>query len=595
MDLKEIRIYAEVLEQGIDFKEYLQKIGFTGKIVNCYTKKGRDEFNDSDSVTDRIRKCKDIDVLLTAIISGSELPLLLVEYSTAVPTDDHKMQRSDVYFWGSVFHVPMLKIYPSNKGMDQNFGGGDRFTDEIEEVLAFRKGAIFYPVQWNTYEHLDVLKTKENALSCIYFSEEIEDVLKDIVKAFNDSLSYSDYFCALRGSYKIKKSSLLEKYDGNDLSSVIVNSARFNWEEDKLTSKINRFGHAMDPDRGILYFTNMLVGVENCITEIQVNRPDDFNSRGGYKSLFDATPHKVSLENYVRNIIRDKNNVFDDEDALFIFKRALNIDGWDLFQKQSNHSYFINDDELLQFLTKCPSMTSKCIFFLSTKLKLTDKNRNTICSVSWNKGPIQAYLDSVNTENHAPIVIKELTFDDAKEDIVTFASVQLYKKIQCDLLAVSYPGAQGDRCVLLGDGRNVLRTYIDIIAIKKNQYKATVFLEECKDDISKSKEDVTKLNNFLSDSNQIEGLQKLVRKIDGCEKIDNIKISVGAKFTPHMPNYQVDYIFLFDINNSSADITEVDYTVALIDTTLFSIFKPLTNPQGKLRGKLIFDKIFAIK
>ena len=32
MRIEEIRIYAEVLEQGLDFKNYVRRSGYTGKI-----------------------------------------------------------------------------------------------------------------------------------------------------------------------------------------------------------------------------------------------------------------------------------------------------------------------------------------------------------------------------------------------------------------------------------------------------------------------------------------------------------------------------------------------------------------------------------
>ena len=41
---------------------------------------------------------------------------------------------------------------------------------------------------------------------------------------------------------------------------MISDSTRFLWQENNLKVKINRFGHAMDPDRGVLFFANMLLG-----------------------------------------------------------------------------------------------------------------------------------------------------------------------------------------------------------------------------------------------------------------------------------------------------------------------------------------------
>lgn len=593
MKIEEIRVYAEVLEQGLDFKEYLIKAGFNGEIHNVYTKKSREEITSKDSLTDRIRKCKDVDVLLTAIIGDNEFPLLMVEYSTAVPTDDHKMQRSDVYFWSSVFKVPMLKIYPTNKGMDQQFGGGDKFTDEMEEVLAFRKGGLFYPVNWRTIKGLDTLETKKNALSCIYYSEEIFDLIKTILLSFKQSSNYSDYFIFLRKDYETKHKSILLKYKDNDLTSIIVNSTRFNWANNKLISKINRFGHAMDPDRGVLYFTNMLIGASRCITEIQVNRPDDIKARGGYGSLFDSTAQESCLLNYVKNIIQNKNNIFSVDDALFILKKALNIESYDIFKKVSKTSFIINDNDLLMFLKNNPSMTSKCIFFLSTKLILTDKTRKEICSIEWNELPIQKYFSTLYTFNYKKTKIVELSLQDAKEDIITFASVELYKKIFCDLLAVSYPGAQGDRCILAGEGRTALRDYIDIIAYKIEGNSVIVFLEECKDDMKNTPSDAKKLNEIISNPIKQAGLLKLFTKTTGHTKIDKTKISIGSKITNNIPSLDVDYIFMFDILNNDPHYTIIKYSVALIDMSLAEIFKPLLN-ELKLKGQMKFDKIYRI-
>ena len=191
---------------------------------------------------------------------------------------------------------------------------------------------LFYPVQWNTIKGLDTLETKKNALSCIYHSEEILNLVKTVLNNFSLSSSFENYFENLRRAYYSQKAALFNKYKNNNLKSIITNSTRFNWNGNTLTSKINRFGHAMDPDRGVLYFTNMLNGVENCITEIQVNRPDDIKARGGYGSLFDVTAHEDQLLKYVSNIIKTKRNIFTQADALYVFQTALNISNYNIFE-----------------------------------------------------------------------------------------------------------------------------------------------------------------------------------------------------------------------------------------------------------------------
>ena len=589
-----IRIYSEVLEQGVDFKEYLFNAGYKGSCINIYAKKERGTFVETDSLTDRIRKCKDVDVFITAISDDAEYPILMVEYSTAVPTDDHKMQRADTYFWSAIFKVPLLKISPINKGMEQNFGGGKKFSEELEMVLSYRFGALFYSVPWENIEGIDALETKSGALSCIPYNEKLKDIITDILDEFVGCLSYDEYFEKLKLNYSQKYNDIISKYENDNLRSVIVDSSRFKWKSTSLISKINRFGHAMDPDRGILFFTNMLVGVENCQTEIQINRNAEFNSRCGYKSLFDSAPNEEILTNFIKGIIEKNENIFTAADALFILQQALNIKDYQLFEKVTENKYIISNEKLKYFLFKCSSMVAKSIFFLSTKLILTDKNRVPICEIIWDRKSIDEFLLDINVKNYTLTTIEPLTTRQAKEDIITYASVELYKKINCELLAVSYPGAQGDRCLLQGAGRNVLREYVDIIAYDITQTATTVYLEECKDNISKSTNDVKKLKDIVNSNEKRRSLECLLEKVTNIPNIKDVKISIGSKVSRKMPSFDVDYIFMFEIDDSDDDKTVINYTVAIIDTKLLDKFKPLINEDGRIKGSFSMDKIYII-
>lgn len=597
MKIDSIRIYAEVLEQGLDFKEYIIKSGLRCPIYNIYTKKIHGEILAKDSVVEKIRKSKDVDVLITAIKGGEEYPLLMIEYSTAVPTDDHKMQRSDVYYWGAVYKVPAMKIYPVNKGMNQNFGGGDKIEDLDEIILARNVGGCFFPIKWKNIPEYDVLETKPNTLSCIKENKDIEETIKQIISCFQKNNSYESYYIEMFQKHGklieqgLKREAKLIK----KAKELIVNSTRFKWDNKKLSVKINRFGHAMDPDRGVLFFVNMLVGAENTAAEIQINRSSDFNARGGYKSLFDQAVKEKEMCEYVKELIKTKNNVFTDNDALYILSNVFGLPQ-NFVVKKSEKSYEIKDKQLFDFLIKHPSMVVKSIFFLATELKLTDKDRKIICSISWSNACIEKYKETLLGNNFNPVAIIPLTNSMATEDIVTYASVALYKKLQYDLIAVSYPGAQGDRCVLTGQGRNVLRTYIDIIAYEETKGELTVFLEECKDVLSKSCADADKLNNFINDSTKTNGLKVLCKKIIGKNNISTIHTGVGAKHSEANHAFNVDYIFMFSIlNDANSDETKIKYSVAIINTKLVDKFGVLANEEGKLVGEFKLDKIYVIK
>lgn len=593
MKINSIRIYAEVLEQGLDFKEYIKKAGFKKQINNIYTKKARAEFSKNDSLMDRIRKVKDFDVIISAISDNQEFPLVLIEYSTAVPTDDHKMQRSDVYYWAKIFKIPVMKISPTTKNIKQAFGGGNKFNNELEMALAYQKGAILYPIYWNCINNKDILQTKPYNLSCIEFSKEIYEIIKKIIFTFESSKDFQEYYSKLYSDYKATYSNIINSYSIEDIKSMLCNSSRFDWKEGSVKIKINRFGHAMDPDRGILYFLNMLVGIENITTEIQINRDSKYNSRGGYKSLFDGLSREPYLKKYIQNIIKTKNNIFSAQDAIHIFIHAFNIENSLKIEKLSKNNYYINNDNLMQFLKNHPSMVAKSIFYLSSKLQLTDKSRNIICNIEWDNSVIKKYLNTIKTNNYMLIPIKSLTYDDAKEDIITFASVELLKKINCNIVAVSYPGAQGDRCILSGRGRTTLRTYIDIIANKNTDCGENIYLTECKDNFNKSSSDVKKLNSLLKDKNKYNDLITFLKKAANINKIRSILLSVGAKKTNNIPNFDVDYIFMFDIKENNLQ-TIIQYSIAIINTGVLNDFLPLAEDKKRLKGNLYYDKIYTI-
>lgn len=596
MKIDKIRIYAEVLEQGLDFKNYIIENGYKGDIENIYTKKIKKGYSKNDILVDRIRKSKDIDILITAISEDVEYPILMVEYSTAVPTDDHKMQRSDVCYWGAFFKIPVMKISPLDKGMDIEFGGGDKLTDKFEIALAYKNNAVFYPIIWDREKDKDVLKVKENKLSCISHNTEIAYILKMVLSYFKKTKNFQDYYEALLKDYKKQNEDIIKKYTDEKIKSQIANSSRFKWIDDRLIVKINRFGHAMDPERGILYFINMLIGAENIISEIQVNRSPEYKSRGGYSALFDRVSREQMLKKYVEDIIENKDNVFTEADALYVFCTALNIDDALCFDKISKKSYFIEDDILLNFLLSHPSMTAKSIFFLSTELRLTDRNREIICTVRWNKEVIDRFIKKIASVNYGITKIVPLSMGNANEDIITFASVQIYKKLKYELLAVSYPGAQGDRCILTDNGRKVLRTYVDIIAYKNSKEGMNVYLQENKKDFLSTVRDIEKLQKLIKNKKKLKGLRELFKKNTGKENFACIYTAVGARKRPKMPNLDADYIFMFDIDKDKNElVTNINYSVAIINTKLIDEFKPLINSEGKLQGTLELDKIYIIK
>lgn len=251
----EIRVYAECLEQGLDFKEYLHNINSSFNIKNIYPTKARGNITTKDSILQKITKLKDFDVIITIVSHNQETPILLVEYSTAVPTDDHKMQRSDVYFYSSLFKIPVLKISPHSKGLSNNHGGGDKITLIREQNLTLKINALVYFIEWESENDLLLTNPKRN--SCIRYNTKIENILKNILSKHLNSTALNFYDELL--------SENMQYFDEKHLAELkasFSNSTRFQKENEKLIVKINRFGHAMDPDRGILFLLMLFLKVK---------------------------------------------------------------------------------------------------------------------------------------------------------------------------------------------------------------------------------------------------------------------------------------------------------------------------------------------
>ena len=580
MQIDEIRIYSGCLEQGLDFKSYLLSIDSGLLIKNIYPTKSRQELKESDSILQKITKFKDFDIIISLISQSKEIPILLVEYSTAVPTDDHKMQRSDVYFWAGIFKIPVLKISPLSKNSPSNHGGGDKISLAQEISLTLKKGAVVYFIDWQSNEH-SILIANKDSLSCIDTNEQLKEILANLL---NKCKMLAD-FNAVYQSLLQEQSKFFNAINLQNLKNVFVDSTRFQRIDDEIIVKINRFGHAMDPDRGILYFVSQLFGLENVVTKFIVKR-ERMQGKESYKTLFDGLSN--NLQERLNHLI---TKPFNANLALEIFTTATGIE-LDFIKVDSTH-YKIADENLKKFLQNYTSITFKAIFLNSSKLWLCDYNNNLICKISWSADIVKNYLKSLNTSIYTPLPLSNLSFQTAKEDLITYASVQLLKRANCEILAVSYPDAQGDKAILIGQGRATKRIYLDIIAASEQNapLKIAVILQENKEKYVNLKEDEAKLLDLRQ--NHISPLNVLLQKLSAKKDIaqDDIYLGLGSKYAKTATPLNVDYIFAFDIKSNDTQ-TIIYWNVAVINFDLCNIFKPLLNAKNKLCGKIVLDLIY---
>ena len=575
MKIDEIRIYAECLEQGLDFKEYL--IDTNLPIKNIYLPKLRGEINSADSQLLKILKLKSFDLALSVIVGNSEIPILLVEYSTAVPTDDHKMQRSDVYFWAGVFRIPVMKISPSNKGSFSRHGGGEKISNEDEIAIALKNNAVVYLVDFPNENN--VLKTQKHRLSCVKKSKEINVILSmligQILKQNCFDLVYANLLDLIKQT---------NKRDTKAIKEIFSDSTRFKKEGNNIVVKINRFGHAMDPDRGILFFINMLFGNVHTITRFNIER-QSWHGKESYDGLFDT--FSTAKINKIRSLISQGVSTTT---ALEIFIIATDIDV--KLKRIRGTRFQIQDDEFLHFLKSYTNNVYKAIFLNSKELRLYNLDDKIVCKISWNPTVVSQYRTSLQSNSHKkPIQVVSLDSNSAKEDIVTFASVEIFKKIGCEVLSVSYPGAQGDRAILIGSGRSVKRIYVDVIASQTKQNKLYVFLHENKDTKDKLEADVQKLQNIKA--NYVDEMNILLHKFDR-PSLEALFLGLGSKHSDaKISKIDIDYIFTFNIE-SNATNTAIYFSVEIINLDLLDFFAPLKNSENKLQGTIVLDVVYTM-
>lgn len=334
----------------------------------------------------------------------------------------------------------------------------------------------------------------------------------------------------------------------------------------------------------------MLFGLENITTKFIIKRQRQ-NGKESYDTLFDGftISNKNRLKALIKKLEADSNPIH----ALNLFQMAIG-DNTLKFDKLEAKSYKIIDISLKIFLETYPSIVYKSIFLNSTTLQLCDYEHNLLCEITWNKNIIKQYLSKLNSVIYTPLQLQLLSFQNAKEDIITYASVQIFQKLGCKILSVSYPGAQGDRAILIGQGRQTKRIYLDIIACKKSQ-KFFVFLHENKEKQNDLKKDEEKLLNLTN--NHLDSIHSLFHKLGYSDTLphDNLYVGLGSKKPKNdtliSPFFNIDYFFSFDIQ-SSQTYTTILYNIAVINLDLFDIFKPLANSNNKLQGCITLDTIY---
>jgi hypothetical protein len=584
--IKEIRVYCECYEQGLYLLDYICNNNHLKRVKPniVYTKPGNFSNYVTTSKVSQLLKHKDFDGLISLIdFEDVEHPIATIEFSSAVPTDDHILQRFDVMYWSTFYKVPCLKISPT-KMVNTDFGGGNRIKIQHEYYATINMEGIYYHIEWPLIENTDLVMVDNEKVSCPPELEALKLILNNFVDTFFDSLDDNAFFENLFEEYK--------KYVNNNYNNdelIISNSTRYQFDSHgNLTMKINRFGHAMDPERGMLIFWSEKLK-NKPVVKFAVQR----ESYEKYKSLYEGSNSAHILE-IVKNQILSNNNIVTFDIAINLFKKATNTYFLFTNAKIINNTININDKFLLNNLKGSTSVVNNLLHF-GEKIILNDLNDNTIAEIKWNNDLVkQFYMEQRNkalTISNKALPIQKISNADLNEDIVTYACMSLFMKNDMKNIAVSYPGAQGDRKILQGSGVTTKRDYIDIISIKKHiDDKYNVFLQENKRKISDTqRSDIDKLYSIRLDEDKMQCLNKLISDVYTPIIIKGCYIGVGGQESLlAQGETRFDYLMYIMINRDG----NIEWSILSSNPIIFEIFRDIADRYKRLRG--VIELLYSV-
>jgi len=522
--ISEIRIYYESIEQGANYiKPIIESCLRKNKLnVDVKLVRLKRSYSYYSQKVAPIIFWKDPDILITSVIDDIEYPLLLVEFSNAVFTEDHELQRFDGLVASAENNCIYVKISPITKVSQSEHGGNVDFNYVGPFSLILKKfGKLFYHFDWacNDKGIVEVDKTYMSVPKEIKeFNLLIESLIKTLsVKWINDFEKE-----VLNIKFFKEWKDTLNGFTLPDISSL--NSSRTEWSSSRkeFILKLNRFGHAMDPERGMLAYYGTLF--EKTISKMMFNDSND----AWYKDI----PKENEIKNYI-----GKNGLKRAYDFLYCFMLGSGLYNSNDFQKiVAEHKP--NKNEVLEiditdFLNSNYLQLSKAmrtIFKNSIYLVVVDKNNKQKLKLVWKSYSRDEDYSSLPQKTF----IRDRTYFD--EDDVTYITIHnVLKKNDFVILAVSYPGAQADRVVLIapGTGRKQERRYIDIISYLPKKFTN---LQENKGKYSPNEiqKEINELTKYKTEREYKEAINSFINRFDSiAPKV--IKIGVGfwanSKFT----------------------------------------------------------------
>lgn len=562
----EIRIYFECLEQLLHYILPLIKDGVSeskDEVEIKFIRKPRRLTNSEDSIA-AIYSLTTPDILITLCKDKKEIPIIIGEFSEAVTTEDHELQRAMGGIAAALSKCIYIKISGQKQSLKEHGGKKDFNPLTIPKIIKSTfnyDGYIFG--KWPTLDNNPyILKRDKTFLSCppnseILIVEEtlkiaIKNVLKNIDEILNNKMTIvqvvledlKDKQCFKEYSGLLKKAPGLRELvdDWKSRKGKDENKEpRISFDDNRLIVKINRFSHAADPDRGILIFSSTLVPANIILTRYCV-KEECLKKEKLMNAFIKQATEEVLPKDFITNLSKHLRRNLDESVDITKF---ININKKQWEKNKVLYAIFLFSDGMVIHDKK-----NKCRFQLLWRRK----------SIFKTSGKVIKLLEKIFKFREYGMPLKISEVKDLNEDEVSYIVVHnILRPNNFDIVSVSYPGAQGEAAILpeKGKGRRQKRLYIDVIAWlprTNNYFSSDITLEESKEklDVSEMKDLIDRLDLFRTDKSMLVALIETLNRLNYRQKLEHIFIGVAfgvedieTKWEP----YKVDYLIrIFDRN-----------------------------------------------
>ena len=560
--MAEFRIYYECLEQALHFlKPMLEGALRAGGVDNAEIRLvRRAQRAPEGSGLAAVLSLATPDALLTSIADGEEIPLVLAEFSEAVFTEDHELQRSYgacAALFAEMFYVKIA----GRKRSAREFGGAPCDPLMIPRVLADNfgdRGCVH--AEWGAVGGGgQMLATGGEYFSCPPGIPLVQDVVSASIagiargargwrvralSALEKSAAFREYQRKVRTAKSGRD--LLDDWRGRESRNTKKAQLRYFVGEGSVAAKVNRFSHAMDPDRGVLTFASMAFSGRRSVFGVYaLERQKTLGMKGPIAGVGE-------LRRRVRvALLKDKGGLppWLSGEIIRAADNAARMDSTIDF-----HS--VLSPRMDELRGNRVAATLACFLDglrLNHNGPLLKWDRRKLLECAKGEPALDALKRRLGfCGRFAPAPLR-FVGDEVNEDEVTYVLVHRFLRPNgFRLVAVSYPGAQGGTAILPNPdkGKSQPREYLDVVALLPGD-GVRVALNESKGRFSKAvAADVRKLADYKKEgTKKRDALARALveaERLDGDGKIQRVLIGVsfgGDAATSWRPG-EVDFIFV---------------------------------------------------